>query len=240
MIGGACVTCRTISDTSHTASPSFFLRIEVSVTFAHELNRDLETEIMKLLELNMRPLYDQSAQGWNRREKLKEMREAPSRFLLARASVRTRAEDALSEGANVSAAGKGELVGYTMFRLDFEECDEDDPLRLIDEQDIELAYCYELQVAPPYRGKGVGQFLLGCLEDIAKASRMKKVMLTAFLHNRSALEFYRAQGYTPDLISPQETDGDGHTIADYQILSKALVQPARECIQRARPHVQSQ
>jgi ribosomal protein S18 acetylase RimI-like enzyme len=57
---------------------------------------------------------------------------------------------------------------------------------------------------------------------IAKQSRMKKIMLTVFLANQPARNFYTRLDYSSDLISPIVVE-KGTSTADYDIMSLAVV-----------------
>lgn len=72
---------------------------------------------------------------------------------------------------------------------------------------------YELQISEKYQGNGIGEFLLKTLEEIAKAWRMEKVILTALTNNERALKFYRNLNYTADKSNPIDEKS-------YVILSK--------------------
>ncbi len=61
----------------------------------------------------------------------------------------------------------GALAAFASFKYDFED-------------DTEVVYCYELQVAPAYRGQHVAQGLVRVLTRIGRQTRMKKIMLTCF------------------------------------------------------------
>ncbi|CAH2094517.1 unnamed protein product [Euphydryas editha] len=75
---------------------------------------------------------------------------------------------------------------------------------------------YELQIEAGGRRRGLGQRVMGVLERLAAATRMRCVRLTALTHNPSASAFFRACGYTLDETSPPKEE-----ISHYEILSKA-------------------
>ncbi len=75
-------------------------------------------------------------------------------------------------------------------------------------------------MASAYRGRGLGAFLMRSLAQLGRATKMRKVMLTAFKHNEPARRFYAAVGFAPDLISPEFS---GETQADYHIMSLPLL-----------------
>ncbi|KAH8419121.1 hypothetical protein KR222_005600 [Zaprionus bogoriensis] len=96
-------------------------------------------------------------------------------------------------------------VAYTMFRFD------------MDDGDCVL-YCYEIQISPEYRRKGLGKFMMQTLEACARLWQLEKVMLTVLNNNEDSLTFFKALGYDKDETSP-----DILQEADYQILSKPML-----------------
>ncbi|RKP08043.1 acyl-CoA N-acyltransferase [Thamnocephalis sphaerospora] len=121
---------------------------------------------------------------WDEAEKRSELFDAASRFLI----VRTRADTAEKSAEN---------LGYAMYRFDTEEQMKSDAM-------VPVVYCYELQVAAEARGQGVGRMLMETLERIGQAWQMSKVMLTVLKGNKDAIKFYKALGYAPDEISPDQ------------------------------------
>ncbi|CAH0728435.1 unnamed protein product, partial [Brenthis ino] len=75
--------------------------------------------------------------------------------------------------------------------------------------------CYEVQIEESGRRRGLGQRVLRVLEQLARATRMRCVRLTALTHNPSASAFFRACGYTLDETSPSREE-----TTHYEILSK--------------------
>jgi len=127
-------------------------RYSLNIVKAKQLTRELEEELMSLLEANMRTLYEHSEQGWVKRDKLRELRESPSRILTLR---RYNGADEKDDGAPSRESGSkhrgddsrnaAELAGYCLFRLDTEECDEKEPLKERGETDLEIVYWCVLQ-----------------------------------------------------------------------------------------------
>ncbi|XP_014486171.1 PREDICTED: N-alpha-acetyltransferase 40 [Dinoponera quadriceps] len=94
------------------------------------------------------------------------------------------------------------FLGFSHFRFD------------IDHGDVVL-YCYELQLEPSIRRKGLGRFMISALESMACQNQMQKVVLTVFAHNPTAIQFFFALGYKLDHTSPPAS-----AKLDYMILSK--------------------
>lgn len=99
-------------------------------------------------------------------------------------------------------------VAFTHYRFDIED-------------EIEVVYCYEVQVTDEVRRKGVGKFLMQILELLAYKTEMQKVVLTAFKNNELAMGFFKnALKYTVDDTSPDDpVFAEGYC---YEILSKAI------------------
>ncbi|XP_012273775.1 N-alpha-acetyltransferase 40 [Orussus abietinus] len=100
------------------------------------------------------------------------------------------------------ASSKDELLGFSHFRFDIDH-------------GVEVLYCYELQLEPIARRKGLGQFLMQTLESMACHSQMQKVVLTVLKHNVTAIPFFHTLGYKLDNTSPPASEK-----VDYAILSK--------------------
>jgi len=159
--------------------------------------------------------YDQSSSiKWNDREKRDDVDHFSSRFLLAWQDSK--------------------LAGYLLFRFDTEDCDPDDPCARQGQEQVEIAYVYELQIAPFAQGAGLGALLMRLLERLSRMTKMRKVMLTCFSFNTAARKFYQAQGYQLDLISPcsddeesdaEEEEEDDEPEPDYRIMSKDVFTP---------------
>ncbi|XP_011309419.1 N-alpha-acetyltransferase 40 [Fopius arisanus] len=102
----------------------------------------------------------------------------------------------------LTASVDDQLVAFSHFRYDLDD-------------KVEVVYCYELQLESRIRRKGLGRFMMKCLEGLAAASGMKKVVLTVFKHNTEARSFYEALGYKLDRTSPADWEN-----LDYIIISK--------------------
>ncbi|CAB4379240.1 unnamed protein product [Rhizophagus irregularis] len=151
-----------------------------------------------LLKSNMENLYKGSNLGWNSKQKRQEMNDKDCKYLIA------------SNNENP--------IGFAMFQFTWEETMADD------DKEIEVIYCYEIQLAEEARRKGLGTFLMRTLEKIGKNWKMNKVMLTTFKKNKLAMDFYiNRLGYQIDEISPSEVllpkEAKDY---DYEILSIKL------------------
>ena len=89
----------------------------------------------------------------------------------------------------------------------------------------EVIYVYEIHLAETLRGGGIGRHLMGMVEEIGRKVGVDKVMLTVFVANERARQFYERLGYGVDEYSPQERRLRGGVVKapDYVILSKTLI-----------------
>lgn len=79
------------------------------------------------------------------------------------------------------ASSNDEFLGFCHFRFD------------IDDR-TEVLYCYEIQLEPAIRRKGLGHFMMSVLESMAILYQMQKVVLTVFKHNPLAIQFFYELG----------------------------------------------
>ena len=173
---------------------------ELSIEFSpsSELSAETMQRCMNLFERNMGEMYSRSSWGLDLHEKLKDFSHKHSRFLLV--------FDKTNENSNESVGRS--LVAFLNFRF----CLNDD-----EHPECAVFYVYELQVEPSYRKAGIGRHLMAQAETMAAAGEMDKTVLTVFLSNSGAMEFYKRLGYCEDESSPRQ---NGDTAADYEILSK--------------------
>ncbi|KAM5533109.1 hypothetical protein V8D89_013252 [Ganoderma adspersum] len=150
--------------------------------------------VWRLWELNMRAMIEPSSFGWDPPEKKKELFHESSRYILM-----------LHDDGTPQAEERDlRIVAFTHFRFEYD-------------QDEELIYCYELQVAEGFRHRGLGRFLFDKLVAIGTHWLMEKILLTVLNVNKSAREMYSKVGFVVDPTSPDEEPG-----VDYEILCKIL------------------
>lgn len=104
----------------------------------------------------------------------------------------------------IARTPEGKLVAFSHYRFDLDF-------------DVEVLYCYELQLPSNLRRKGLGKFMMQILELIAFSNNMKKVVLTVLKNNDEAMEFFKAMNYEVDETSPADEAFESY---DYVILSK--------------------
>ena len=74
--------------------------------------------------------------------------------------------------------------------------------RFLVEEEVDVLYIYELQVAEGFRRRGLGRLLLMCMELLAKRAAMQGVMLTVQKANPGGVRFYEKMKYTTAPIDP--------------------------------------
>lgn len=68
-------------------------------------------------------------------------------------------------------------------------------------------YCYEMHLASAAQRRGVGSVLMKALIAITAAAKMRKVMLTCFVHNVAGQQFFRKKhSFTVDDFTPDDVD----------------------------------
>ena len=94
--------------------------------------------------------------------------------------------------------GDGSVQAFAHFR--FSANDEDYASRAV-------VYVWELQVAEPFQGAGLGRRVMGLLQLVAEAFQLDCVVLTVFKSNARALAFYMDKlGYAVDEDDPINFD----------------------------------
>ncbi|MCJ1285961.1 hypothetical protein MMC26_005303 [Xylographa opegraphella] len=88
----------------------------------------------------------------------------------------------------------------------------------------EVLYVYEIHFAETLRRGGLGKRLMGLVEEVGRKVGVEKAMLTVFVANEDARNFYEKLGYDVDAFSPEERTLRGGIVIvpDYVILSKGL------------------
>ncbi|KAL8802808.1 MAG: hypothetical protein Q9182_003568 [Xanthomendoza sp. 2 TL-2023] len=88
----------------------------------------------------------------------------------------------------------------------------------------EVIYCYELHLSPLVQRRGLGRHLMGLIDGVGKRAGVEKSMLTVFVENQAALNFYEKLGYSKDEYSPEPRKMRHGTVKmpTYVILSKSL------------------
>ena len=92
------------------------------------------------------------------------------------------------------------------------------------EDGLEVLYCYEIHLDERVRGKGIGKWMMGVLEEVGRRAEVEKAMLTVFRRNEVAVRFYERLGYGVDEFSPGPKKLRNGVVkeVDYLIMSKSL------------------
>ena len=166
-------------------------KVNANITCVHsvdQLTQDEYNWINDLTENNMKVYYEQSENGWNRKQKEKEFRHETARFLLCHLK---------------SGQSNDQLIAFVHFRFEL-DYDEKHP----------ILYCYEIQVTKDYQSCGLGRHLMLMLQEIASKFQMKSVLLTCFRHNERSYKFYQNLDYKIHHCSPSKCGME----ASYEIL----------------------
>ncbi|CAD5113671.1 DgyrCDS2831 [Dimorphilus gyrociliatus] len=86
---------------------------------------------------------------------------------------------------------KGDPQACVHFRFDLDD-------------DIEVVYCYEIQLEESVRRKGLGKFLMQILELLALKTGMKKVVATVLKHHVVSKSFFEKLKYQLDDTNPDD------------------------------------
>lgn len=150
-------------------------------------------QCVELTRINMREMYEQSEWGWDEAAKRKELTHRNAYLIQVRDPTHPE-----------------QLIAFAHFRFELDE-----------DKTRSVCYCYELQVAAQHQRSGLGRQLMKALEDIGRQFRMKKLLLTCFIHNKPAMAFYtESLGFHIDRFSPSKFPNQQ---TFYEILSKRIV-----------------
>lgn len=177
------------------------LQVELRWLQPQQMRKTLSLQYMSILADNMQAVYGRE---WNRVKAIKkrQLKAKDARFLLA-----IRAPTSAAKHCSASLCGQEVILGFVQYRF-------------VVEDEVEVAYVYELQVSSTARGQGLGKLLLHQIETLGRTVQMCKLMLTVQAVNTVAISFYRGLGLTEDPTSPGVMDPDGEYT--YHIMSKSL------------------
>jgi len=168
----------------------------------HAPGDDFVYKALDLFEKNMKTLYENSAEGYDREGKILELGDNSTngaRYIVVEQE---------------SASPGDSLIGFTHMRF----CNDDDDLPPNEQKPV--LYIYEIQVSSTHRGKSIGTAMMKLCEEIARATFCSKLVLTVFKNNKSAVRFYMDKmSFEVDETDPSIFEDDE---ADYYILSKRV------------------
>ncbi|KAF2033886.1 acyl-CoA N-acyltransferase [Setomelanomma holmii] len=179
-------------------------------TSASEVEVDQLEACVDIIEETAGSDYKNSSIGWNRSDKLEEMKDKDMMYLFIRKS------DAHED--DKTSSWPHSILGFLSFMFT-----RDDPPH----QDREVVYIYEIHLHESLRGQGLGSRLIEVVETTAQLEDVSKTMLTVFTNNLAAEKLYRKLGYVKDACSPEDKKRKTREVekiikADYMIMSKEL------------------
>lgn len=167
------------------------LSISLETKKVTEMDKQTFDWAFALTQTDMQTHYEKSEWGWKTQEMKEEMKDDQAWYLLARDQ-------------------DSKPVAFSHFRFEMEG----------EMEGKEVLYCYEIQLIPSVRKKGLGKFMIQVLELMANKHEMKCVMCTVFKHKDSAEKFFvNKLNYTVEETNLAEGVYDEEDFT-YQILSK--------------------
>jgi N-alpha-acetyltransferase 40 len=168
--------------------------IDIQFKPSAELTHQELSACLDLVATTSRLDYEQSSWGWHPRRKKREMREEEMRYLLVR----------------TTNTMQSDVQGFLSFMLTHDSS-----------PSVPVLYVYEIHLAAHLRKLGLGAHLMQVVEDLAQMFSMEKIMLTCFVRNVKAYNFYVSRDYEKDVISPEDRSTRKKTTTpDYVIFSK--------------------
>jgi N-alpha-acetyltransferase 40 len=196
----------------------------------HQNHPSVFEQVVKLFQDNMSDQYKKSSWGLDLQTKKDELSHFRARFLILLATTTSNdveeGEDGEQQKQRLQPSqqqqSQHELAGFCHYRWEYDD-DDDEPSSVV-------LYVYELQISKTWRRRGLGGRLMNVIEILVNQNpvlndspdtKKKKVMLTVFKSNISAMEFYMKRlHYQVDEISPSQ---HGLLSEDYEILSKDVI-----------------
>ena len=150
--------------------------LDVSIEFTTKLSSQDAKWAFDLVKENMEDKYDASGYGWDDEDKLRELTEKGTRFLVVREAPK---DGGLKAGA---------AVGFVHFRFTVQG-------EVIDQMagDPSL-HIYDIHIEEQSQRKGLGKHLLLILELVARREKMKLLSLPVQLGDNETTEWIRHIG----------------------------------------------
>lgn len=192
----------------HSDRPSLSSTFNISLVAADWLTPGEYNAAFDLIEETSRADYESSTFGWHPRRKRREMLEPEMKYLLVR---RKGTESTIERRKDVGDMDTS-ILGFLSFMVDY---DSSPP--------VPILYVYEVHLAESLRGLGLGNHLMHVVDALAQSVGLQKVMLTCFLCNKKAHQFYTDHDFVKDVCSPEDRKTRNKVVPmDYVILSKDL------------------
>ena len=111
----------------------------------------------------------------------------------------------------VRSESADDILGFASFMLTYED-------------GYEVIYLYEIHLLNTLRGRGLGKKLVDIIQNVGENADVEKMMLTVYLSNEYAIEWYNRLGFQVDDFSPGPRKLRSGVVkwSDYHILSKPL------------------
>jgi len=187
---------------------------DISLVAADWLTPGEYNAAYNLIEETSRSDYESSTFGWHPKRKRKEMLEPEMKYLL----VRSRGAEPTVERTTKSGDLDMSVLGFLSFMVDHDSS-----------PSVPVLYIYEIHLAESLRGLGLGNHLIQVTERLASNIGLDKVMLTCFLCNKKAHQFYTDRGFGKDACSPADRKTRNKVVAvDYVIMSKGATATVAE------------
>jgi GNAT superfamily N-acetyltransferase len=133
--------------------------LDLSIEFATQLSKDDAQWAFDLVRDNVKENYESSGYGWDDEDKMRELTEKGTRFLVVR------------EWPSEKGATKGEPVGFVHFRFTVQG-------EVVDKMAGEpCLFIFDIHIEDHSQRKGLGKHLLMILELIARREKMKAISL---------------------------------------------------------------
>ncbi|KAK4507632.1 hypothetical protein PRZ48_001367 [Zasmidium cellare] len=182
-----------------------FRRSHCYLNFANDISDNDFDDCLNLIETTSRKDYEGSSWGWHPKRKRREMKEKEMRYVVAQNEAYADEDGGMPD----------QFEGFLSFMFTHDST-----------PSVPVLYIYEIHLTEQARGKGLGLHLLNLAESLARKVGVKKVMLTCFLSNTNALNFYKRHGFRKDACSPGDRRTRNKVVkVDYMIMSKDVDAP---------------
>jgi GNAT superfamily N-acetyltransferase len=154
--------------------------LNLAISFSPKLSRAELTWAFQMTKENMEDVYETSGYGWDDDDKMRELTEQGTRFLL----IREKSED---------GSAPGPLRGFAHFRFTVQG-------EVLDMMAGEpCIYLWDIQLEESIQRKGVGKHILTLLDLIGRREQMKYLSIPIQLMDETSTAWIlKNKGYAPD------------------------------------------
>ena len=178
--------------------------LDCTIEFYSKLPADAKLWAFELVKANMEELYDEAGYGWDDQDKLSELSEDGTRFLVAR---------------NKS----GERIAFAHFRFTVQG-DVVDQMR-----GDTVLMVHDLHVVDDCQRKGLGRHLMTLMEMVARKTNMSRVSTMCMMgdeNTRAFLSKLKKGAFAPD-ESMVDVCGFDPDLEGFEVISLALAMPPK-------------